>query len=247
MKTFGKLTAFAAAMGWMVTGQAATVTLDSPLLFGGGIASTLSASPFSPASPGAVGALTGSLSGAPGYSFLTSSASPLAGVSFTFCVELNQASYSGSDSDYSIYNPSAGYTGWGANGPAISAHIDKLMSLALPTINASTTAAGAMTGLAALQYSIWEVIYDYNPSFMYSLSAGALQANTNAAVLAQASAWLAAPALSAAVPTAHYFVVSDPSHQDLLAVAAVPEPASYALMALGLLAVGGVAKRRVRL
>jgi PEP-CTERM motif len=225
--------------------HAATVLMNDPLVFASGVPIAITAGPSAPAPNVPVGALVGSLTNAPGYSFLSSSNPLMAGVGFTFCVDLYQALVVGSpDNDYSIINPGISSTSWGANSAAISGQVDKLMALALPAINAAPTSATLNNALGALQLSLWEVIYDYSPTYSYSLGGGSFQATAGAAVSAQAGAWLAAATLSAAVPTAHYFVAHDPSHQDVLAITAVPEPATVALMVLGLAAVGGVAQRR---
>jgi hypothetical protein len=225
--------------------EAATIYLDPAIYFGGGAPGLVTAGPPGFVASGTGGALYGNLTNAPGYTFLNSASPFMAGVNFTFCVELNEQAVMGSaHSDYSIINPSVSSPVWGANSAGISSQIDKLMALAMPAIAAAPNAAALQTTLAATQFSLWELIYDYNASFNYSLSSGSLQINTNAAVQTQASSWLSTAALSAVVPTTHYFVAHDPSHQDLLVTAAVPEPATVALMVLGLAAVGGVAQRR---
>jgi hypothetical protein len=235
----------AAALCLMSQAHAATVFLNNPSLAGGGVASTVTLGPPAFIPTGPVGAITGTLTGAPGYAFLGSTNPLLAGVSFTFCVELTQQGNIGvADPDYNIVNPSVSYPNWGANAAAINLQVDKLMALALPSVNAAPTATSLYDRLGALQLSLWELIYDYSASFSYNLGAGVFQVTSSASVTSQANAWLSASALSAAVPTAHYVVAHDPSHQDLLAVVAVPEPASVALMLLGLAAVGGAAQRR---
>jgi hypothetical protein len=247
MRLFKQSAAAVAALFCATTfAHAATITLNAaPDFIGAGLPGAITAGPPGGLSPTVVGAFSGTLTGAPGYSLISSSSPFLAGVSFTFCVELTEGVVLGANPDYSIVNPTAGYGGWGANAPAISNHIDRLMSLALPTIAAAPNTAALLTDLTALQFSLWEVIYDYNPGYVYNLTGGALQINTGAAVLAQANVWLASAALAAAVPTAHYVVAHDPSHQDLLAVA-VPEPAPAALLALGLLGLGWLRLARQR-
>jgi hypothetical protein len=225
--------------------NAATVFLNNPALAGGGVPSAVTSGPPSFIPPSVVGGLTGSLTGAPGYSFLSSSNPLLAGVNFTFCLELNEQAVIGApNSFYNIVNPSVSYSNWGANSAALSGHVDKLLALAMPVINAAPNAGALYDGLGALQLSLWELVYDYSPSYNYNLGAGVFQATASASVSGQANAWLAAATLAGAVPTAHYVVAQGPSHQDLLAITAVPEPTTVALMILGLVAVGGAAARR---
>ncbi len=236
-----------AAVALCVASQthAATVTMNNPAVFAGGVPISVIAGPGAPSSNVAIGGLVGSLTNAPGYSFLSSSNPLMAGLGFTFCVDLFQGLVLGSpDNDYSIINPSVLPNSWGAGSAAISGHVDKLMALALPAINSAPNGVALNNALGALQLSLWELIYDYSPTYSYSLGAGSFQASAGAGVTSLAGTWLTSATLSSAVPTDHYFVAHDPSHQDVLAIAAVPEPTSVALMLLGLAAVGGAVQRR---
>jgi hypothetical protein len=235
----------AVALSLMTQSNAATVFLTDPALLGGGVPGTVISGPPGWISTNQIGGLNGVLSGAPGYGFLSSTNPLLAGLTFTFCLELNEAAVIGSPNpNYNIVNPSVGYSNWGANAAALSMQIDKLLALALPAINAAPSAASLYDGLGALQLSLWEMIYDYNAGYAYNLGLGVFQANSSAGVTAYVDAWLAGPALSAAVPTAHYYVAQGPSHQDLLAV---PEPTTVSLVLAALAALallGGAHQRR---
>jgi PEP-CTERM motif len=213
------------------------VTLDNTL-YGGGSAATVVGSGVSSA-----GAFTGSMSGAPGYSLLSSSNPALAGVGFTFCVEINANIVFGTNPNYEIVNPNngAGYGSWvgSANASAIGHQIDQLMYLGLANV-ATAAPAQVAQSFAALQLALWETIQDHSPGYSYSFVTGSFAAT--GAALPQASALLAS--LSASTPSpVHYYVLYDGSHQDLLAVA-VPEPSSYALMLGGLVGVLALARRR---
>jgi PEP-CTERM motif len=215
----------------------ATVTLDSSL-YGGGSAITVSGSGVTSA-----GAFTGSMSRAPGFSLLSSSNPALAGIGFTFCVEIDANIVMGANPNYEIVNPNngAGYSSWvgSANASAISKQIDQLMYLGLANV-ATAAPAQVASSFAALQLALWETIQDFSPSYSYNLAAGTFAAS--GAALTQANALMAS--LSASTPSpVHYYVLYDGSHQDLLAVA-VPEPSTYALMLGGLLGVLTIARRR---
>jgi hypothetical protein len=176
------------------------------------------------------------LSGADGYSLLQSSSPFMAGVNFTFCVELTQAVVFGLPTSYTVVDPATSlHAPWGANAAGISHHVDLLMAQALPQINAAPDAATLYNRLGALQLSIWEVIYDYSPTMSYSLTSGTLKFASDASMLLQGNTWLASSVMSSAVPTAHYAVLHENQTQDLLVMVAapVPEPASAWLMLLG--------------
>jgi hypothetical protein len=228
--------AAASAVSLLLAGGAQAADFEfsyTPFFVAGGIAASMIDRPPTMIDDNMAGAFHGTLSNAPGFSLLSSSSPLLAGVGFTFCVELTQQVVFGLNPNYAVINPSLGNASWGANAAGISAHIDKLMSLGLPSVAAATNADALRTTLGALQLSIWEVIYDFSPSYSYSLSAGTLKFNTAPEVLALSAAWLTTAAITAALPTAHYQVLSSVDTQDLLVLTAVPEPASALLMAVG--------------
>jgi hypothetical protein len=246
------LTQFAAASAAFVllagAAQAANFEFSyTPFFVARGVVATMVDRPPSMIDDGMAGAFHGKLSNALGFSLLSSASPLMAGVGFTFCVELTQQVVFGLNPAYSIIDPVAGNASWGASAAGISTHPDKLMSLALPSVAAAADAEALRTSLGALQLSLWEVIYDFSPSYDYSWTSGTLKFNIAQAVLAQSAAWLATAAMASVAPTAHYQVLSSANSQDLLVVA-VPEPSSTLLMALGGAAVasfGALRKRKL--
>jgi hypothetical protein len=209
----------------------------APFYVAGGVDVTMVDRPPQFITVGRVGAFSGTLTGADGYSLLHSTSSLMAGVNFTFCVELTQAVVFGLPTSYSVVDPATTtHAPWGANAAGISNHIDLLMVQAMPLIGAAPDGDVLRNHLGSLQLAIWEVIYDYSPTMNYSLSSGTLKFAGDLSVLQQGSAWLATSAMSSAVPTAHYAVLSESQSQDLLVMVAspVPEPASGLLMVAAL-------------
>ncbi len=238
MKRFGSLSFSIVSLVVASAGaQAATVTL-SGLDAGGSGASIIAAPSGIFAGSTLVGALLGTLSAAPGYSFLSNSAVSLP---FTFCVELGAPVTFGSALAYSVVNPAGAgaYTaafgtgggGWGAGAVATSARIDKLLAYALPTLGTNTSGGSATTAIedqGALQLAIWNAIYDVGD---LSLSTGAFIATAGGNVAARANFFLAG--IAGTTATTHYSVLKSDSQQDLLVVE-VPEPATFGLAALAL-------------
>jgi hypothetical protein len=96
---------------------------------------------------------------------------------------------------------------------------------------------------AAFQIAVWEIAYETTPG-PYSLSSGAAQFSGGSAsssgALTLASTWLGE---LGAAPTRPIEVLQSADHQDVI-FAPVPEPSSVALMLSGLVAAGGIARRR---
>ncbi len=218
----------------------------SPFYVAGGVDATMVDRPLQFIPVGRVGAFSGTLTGADGYSLLRSGSPLLAGVSFTFCVELTQAVVFGLPTSYSVVDPATTpHAPWGANAAGISHHIDLLMAQALPLIDAAPDGDVLRNRLGSLQLAIWEVIYDYSPTMNYSLSNGLLKFAGDMSVLQQGSAWLATSAMASAVPTAHYAVLHESQTQDLLVMVAapVPEPPAGVLMVMALAGLFALRKR----
>jgi hypothetical protein len=218
----------------------------SPFYVAGGVDATMVDRPPQFIPIGKVGAFSGTLTGADGYSLLHSTSPLMSGVSFTFCVELTQAVVFNLPTSYTVIDPATtAHAPWGANAAGISRHIDLLMAQALPLIDAAPDGDVLRNRLGSLQLAIWEVIYDYSPSMNYSLDSGTLKFAGDMSVLQQGSAWLASSALSSAVPTAHYAVLHESQTQDLLVMVAapVPEPPAGVLMAMALAGLFALRKR----
>jgi PEP-CTERM motif len=248
MKVISKF--FGAASLLMTLGAGTATAADfsfnySPFYVTGGVNVTMVDRPVQFIHVGTVGAFSGSLTGADGYSLLRSTSPLMAGVSFTFCVELTQAVVFGLPTSYTVVDPATtAHAPWGANAAGISSHIDLLMAQALSLINAAPDGDVLRNRLGSLQLAIWEVIYDYSPSMTYSLSSGTLKFAGDTSVLLQSNNWLANTAMSSAAPTAHYAILHESQTQDLLVVTAapVPEPSSALLMTAAL--AGLVARRK---
>jgi len=198
-----------------MSAQAATLTLNS-WTYGSG----QNVSVGSPTYNGVAGAFTGTLTGAGAQD-----ANPFV----TYCVQLTEYFYFGNTySDYAIQG-GASYFG----SATVADRLGRLM-----TVVGGVTPAGFTSALSgSLQLAIWNIIYDTDTS----LEGGSFRNNANTALNAQANAWLS----QVATTTSQYSVsvLARGGSQDFLMIQKVPEPATLALVALGL-AGAGLARRR---
>jgi len=118
----------------------------------------------------------------------------------------------------------------------------------LPTINAQANATLKRQQAAALQLAIWDIVHDNGDGF----TAGRLQQSTNAAnltdsiVLSNATTYLAASLGRTALGGVVYVNVQGITTSQRLMSDGVPEPATYALLGGGLVAMGLLGRRSRR-
>ena len=158
------------------------------------------------------------------------------GASFTaYCADLYEPV--GFGTTYPEYNVVAGASHSFANSNA-NVDIGKLYAEG-NLVNDATTQA-------AFQIAIWEIAYETSGSYDLSMGSAQFTGGTadSSGALALAGAWL--NALASTTNTSFTVTTYESAgHQDM--VSAVPEPATYALTAAGLLCVVFLLRRRGRL
>jgi hypothetical protein len=145
-----------------------------------------------------------------------------------YCVELTQEFWPGGTYTYTDQAASIYFTGPDNKADKLGRLLSYVFDNNLITSSAAST---------SLQLAIWNVVYDTD----YSMSNGLFRDTSTFA--AKADAWLGQSVNYA--DTYGVFVLSSPSSQDQLHWNKVPEPASLALVMLGLGA-AGAARRRAR-
>ncbi len=181
-------------------------------------AATLSVS-GGPSYTGQAGQFTGTLDG---HSFLT------------FCTDLYQTfSFGKTYTDYSVMS---GVSAWGA---AKSTEMDHLMSY-LVASHAPFDGASS----AAAQAAVWEVIYETGSS--YGFSSGSFKASSTDALTKSFLSNADWAAIAATPITVHANKLYSADHQDFVVLTPVPEPSTWAMLALGLVGIGATTRRRLR-
>ncbi len=150
----------------------------------------------------------------------------------TFCMDLLQDFSFDTTYTYSVVD---GVTAWGASR---SRAIDKVFSYAvannLPS-NASTS--------ATVQSALWEVLYETNQG--YGFASGSFRASSSGLTQTALNAWDWDAVMSTRI-THHASQLFHPQRQDFAIVSEVPEPASVAMLGLGVLGALSLARVRTR-
>jgi hypothetical protein len=148
-----------------------------------------------------------------------------------FCIEIDQY-INDPDHNYSA-TPIASDAGLNATKRS---NLDKLFTAYYGTLGTSTTNS------AAFQLAVWEIVNDPTPA---NVTTGTFRVSSSSAAIAQANTWV--QSLSSLTQTGGWqlTVWRSRTSQDQISASRVPEPASAALLLLGL-GMLGAARRRNR-
>lgn len=182
--------------------------------------------------PSGLSVTTSNLGGASWYGPAGQFSGTLDGASFvTYCVDLPQKADFGVS--YTVYRPVDGVTAFGAEK---AGDLARLISYVGMSPRWSTESA-------MVQAAVWEVVHETGRD--YGFTSGDVRAS---GLDVATQDWLDAfdwTAVHATVATVSVGALASPTNQDFLTVSPVPEPGTYALLALGLGLVAAVSRRRI--
>lgn len=145
-----------------------------------------------------------------------------------FCIDL--AHHMANGQTYTV-------SGASSYGAVVDNYIDRLFNSAYASL--STAVQGA-----AFQVALWEIITDTGATSGYDLGLGDFTATaSNAAVISQATSYLAGLTGASTGGYTLTFLAS-PNSQDLVTVSAVPVPAAFGMLGLGLAGLFGLRRRK---
>lgn len=168
---------------------------------------------------------------------------PAGDLFYAFCIDLSQTVGIGGTYEFEVKTnladgrDSAPYP---TLGPSIAANLAKFLGAVFPSFGGSLSTVEA----AALQIAIWEIIYE-TPTNAFNVASGNISFSNNANALSTATNYLNTfSTFNGASATGLHSLNNANSQDQIIQIPGnpnleeIPEPGTYALMGIGLLAIG---------